>query len=134
LLEGRPWGLRVAAAVLLGLEALTVAVRGRQLLGVARRHPHHGYGVAALMLVAACVVLVVLAACVAADLRWARWAAAAAQLLLAVGSLVRLPAHPVASVVGLLVEATLGVLLLVPAADTRTAPGGGLRGGPGDRP
>jgi hypothetical protein len=123
-LEGRPWGLRVAAAVLLGLEALTVAVRGRQLLGVARRHPHHGYGVAGLLLVAACVLLVVLAACVAADFRWARVAAAAAQLLLAVGSLVRLPHHPVASVVGLAVEAALAVLLLVPGADTRAGPGG----------
>jgi len=108
--------------VLLALEALTVAVRGRQLLGLARRHPHHGYGVAALLLVAACVVLVVLAACVAADFRWARLSGAAAQLLLAIGSLVRLPNHPVASVVGLLVEAALAVLLLVPAADTRGGP------------
>lgn len=112
-------GLRVAGAVLLGLEALAIAVRGRELLGLARRHPRHGYGVAGLLLLLACVTLVALAACVAADLRWARVGAAAAQVLLLVGSVVRLPTHPVASLVGLVVEVALGVLLLLPNPDTR---------------
>jgi hypothetical protein len=125
--EGRPLWIRLTAAVLLGVEALAVVLRGRGLLGLARLRPRHGFGVAALLLLLAAAVLLVFAGCVGADLRWARIGGAVAQALLLVGSVARLRVHPLASLIGLLVELSAAVLLLVPTTDTRTA-------GPGPPP
>jgi sterol desaturase/sphingolipid hydroxylase (fatty acid hydroxylase superfamily) len=111
--------VRVPALLLLGIETATAALVGLGLLGRARAHPHQGFALAGLLILALGGALAVVAAAGASGRSWARRVSLCLQALFGAVCLATLAARPTASVVGLALAAATGVALLVPEADDR---------------